>query len=80
MCLAKMVQNFIEENNEKHSSTAKCGRNRCNCHNGNCKDSSEMNSTCASVSVNRCRQLPVAMPANFSRAWFLVRALPGETS
>ncbi|XP_010274246.1 PREDICTED: uncharacterized protein LOC104609584 [Nelumbo nucifera] len=41
VCLAKMVQNFIEENNEKHSSTTKCGRNRCNCFNGNCKDSSD---------------------------------------
>ncbi|KAF8090205.1 hypothetical protein N665_0482s0002 [Sinapis alba] len=36
VCLTKMVQNFIEENNEKQ---AKCGRNRCNCFNGN-KDSS----------------------------------------
>ncbi|KAL7251646.1 hypothetical protein ACSBR1_013485 [Camellia fascicularis] len=34
VCLAKMVQNFIEETNEKQSS-AKCGRNRCNCFNGN---------------------------------------------
>ncbi|XP_010532592.1 PREDICTED: uncharacterized protein LOC104808584 isoform X2 [Tarenaya hassleriana] len=32
VCLAKMVQNFIEENNEKQS---KCGRNRCNCFIGN---------------------------------------------
>ncbi|KAJ4828608.1 hypothetical protein Tsubulata_004967 [Turnera subulata] len=42
ICLAKMVQNFIEENNEKQSSAAvRCGRNRCNCFNGNCDDSSE---------------------------------------
>ncbi|KAJ8549080.1 hypothetical protein K7X08_032787 [Anisodus acutangulus] len=40
VCLAKMVQNFIEENNEKPS-TAKCGRNRCNCFNGNNNDSSD---------------------------------------
>lgn len=40
ICLAKMVQNFIEENNEKPSS-AKCGRNRCNCFNGNNNDSSD---------------------------------------
>ncbi|GMP56246.1 hypothetical protein CsSME_00020801 [Camellia sinensis var. sinensis] len=39
VCLAKMVQNFIEETNEKQSS-AKCGRNRCNCFNGN-NDSSD---------------------------------------
>ncbi|CAN6999538.1 hypothetical protein IGI04_019696 [Brassica rapa subsp. trilocularis] len=37
VCLAKMVQNFIEETNEKQ---AKCGRNRCNCFNGNNDDSS----------------------------------------
>ncbi|KAK4782691.1 hypothetical protein SAY86_007065 [Trapa natans] len=40
LCLAKMVQNFIEENNEKQSA-AKCGRNRCNCFNGNNNDSSD---------------------------------------
>ncbi|CAH8387421.1 unnamed protein product [Eruca vesicaria subsp. sativa] len=37
VCLTKMVQNFIEENNEKQ---AKCGRNRCNCFNGNNNDNS----------------------------------------
>ncbi|EEF41387.1 uncharacterized protein LOC8274718 [Ricinus communis] len=42
VCLAKMVQNFIEESNEKQSSGAvRCSRNRCNCFNGNCNDSSE---------------------------------------
>ncbi|KAF8388148.1 hypothetical protein HHK36_026814 [Tetracentron sinense] len=40
VCLANMVQNFIEESNEKQL-TAKCGRNRCNCFNGNCNDSSD---------------------------------------
>ncbi|KAA8548719.1 hypothetical protein F0562_000403 [Nyssa sinensis] len=40
VCLAKMVQNFIEESNEKQSA-AKCGRNRCNCFNGNNNDSSD---------------------------------------
>ncbi|KAJ0249001.1 Uncharacterized protein HA466_0145600 [Hirschfeldia incana] len=38
VCLTKMVQNFIEENNEKQ---AKCGRNRCNCFNGNNDSSSD---------------------------------------
>ncbi|KAK9704947.1 hypothetical protein RND81_07G022100 [Saponaria officinalis] len=38
VCLAKMVQNFIEENNERHTSPVKCGRNRCNCFNGNGSD------------------------------------------
>ncbi|KAK6937589.1 Protein of unknown function PDDEXK-like [Dillenia turbinata] len=37
MCLAKMVQNFMEDGNEKQ----KCGKNRCNCFNGNCSDMSE---------------------------------------
>ncbi|KAI4345717.1 hypothetical protein L6164_012817 [Bauhinia variegata] len=41
VCLAKMVQNFIEENNEKQPPVAKCGRNRCNCFNGNSNDSSD---------------------------------------
>ncbi|XVF80872.1 hypothetical protein PTKIN_Ptkin15bG0110300 [Pterospermum kingtungense] len=42
VCLAKMVQNFIEENNEKHHSGAvRCSRNRCNCFNRSCTDSSE---------------------------------------
>ncbi|KAL6970489.1 hypothetical protein U1Q18_046774 [Sarracenia purpurea var. burkii] len=40
VCLAKMVQNFIEETNEKQS-VAKYGRNRCNCFNGNNNDSSD---------------------------------------
>lgn len=40
LCLAKMVQNFIEETatNEK---SARCGRRRCNCFNGNCSDSDD---------------------------------------
>ncbi|KAG8370744.1 hypothetical protein BUALT_Bualt13G0015400 [Buddleja alternifolia] len=39
ICLAKMVQNFIEENNEKPQ--VKCGRRRCNCFNGNSTDNSD---------------------------------------
>ncbi|XP_042515109.1 uncharacterized protein LOC122089436 [Macadamia integrifolia] len=42
ICLANMVQNFIEETNEKQpAAAAKCVRNRCNCFNGNCTDSSD---------------------------------------
>lgn len=44
ICLAKMVQSFIEESNEKQLSVAtavKNGRNRCNCFNGNNNDSSD---------------------------------------
>ncbi|XP_054806757.1 uncharacterized protein LOC129309278 [Prosopis cineraria] len=41
LCLAKMVQNFIEETNEKQPPAAKCGRNRCNCFNGNNNGSSD---------------------------------------
>ncbi|XAR61151.1 hypothetical protein NMG60_11034775 [Bertholletia excelsa] len=40
VCLANMVQNFIEDN-DKQSAMVKCGRNRCNCFNGNSYDSSE---------------------------------------
>ncbi|XP_031477529.1 uncharacterized protein LOC116248719 [Nymphaea colorata] len=37
VCLAKMVQNFMEDNDKQ----AKCGRSRCNCFNGNGSDSSD---------------------------------------
>ncbi|PKI58706.1 hypothetical protein CRG98_020902 [Punica granatum] len=38
--LAKMVQNFIKDSNEKQSA-AKCVHNRCNCFNGNGNNGSE---------------------------------------
>ncbi|KAH6768508.1 hypothetical protein C2S51_013844 [Perilla frutescens var. frutescens] len=42
VCLDKMVQNFIEDNERQSSTTAvKCGRHRCNCFNGNSNDSSD---------------------------------------
>lgn len=41
VCLAKMVQSFIEESNEKQQSAAKIGRNRCNCFNSNGNESSD---------------------------------------
>ncbi|KAK4256584.1 hypothetical protein QN277_006289 [Acacia crassicarpa] len=34
MCLAKMVQNFIEDNQEKHPASVWCVSNRCNYFNG----------------------------------------------
>ncbi|KAM2101072.1 hypothetical protein EV1_027913 [Malus domestica] len=40
VCLAKMVQNFIEESNEKQP-LSKWGQNRCNCFHGNSNDSSD---------------------------------------
>lgn len=48
VCLAKMVQNFIEESNDKSLAAAKCGRSRCNCFNGSCNDGSvdELNFFC----------------------------------
>lgn len=39
VCLAKMVQNFMEEGGEKQQ--GRCGRNRCNCFNRNCAESSD---------------------------------------
>ncbi|XP_042484745.1 uncharacterized protein LOC122065018 [Macadamia integrifolia] len=43
VCLANMVQNFIEETNGKQpAAAAKCSRNSCNCFNGNCTDSSDV--------------------------------------
>ncbi|KAG6582342.1 hypothetical protein SDJN02_20627, partial [Cucurbita argyrosperma subsp. argyrosperma] len=41
VCLDKMVQNFIEESNEKQPAAVKYGRNPCNCFNGNSNDSSD---------------------------------------
>ncbi|KAE9592298.1 hypothetical protein Lal_00033515 [Lupinus albus] len=44
VCLAKMVQNFMEETNDKAQQqlpAPKCGRHRCNCFNGNNNDSSD---------------------------------------
>ncbi|KAG6420103.1 hypothetical protein SASPL_116620 [Salvia splendens] len=43
VCLDKMVQNFMEDNNDKQSiaSAVKCGRHRCNCFNGKSNDSSD---------------------------------------
>lgn len=47
VCLDKMVQNFIEENTFERvqpptsTTNQKCGRNRCNCFNGNSNDSSD---------------------------------------
>lgn len=48
VCLAKMVQNFIEECNDKTVAPPRCGRNRCNCFNGGCNDCSvdELDSFC----------------------------------
>lgn len=39
VCLAKMVQNFMEESNDKQQQ--RCGRNKCICFNGNCTDLSD---------------------------------------
>ncbi|OVA05363.1 Protein of unknown function DUF506 [Macleaya cordata] len=50
VCLAKMVQNFIEETNEKQSVASKCCRNRCNCLSRSCNGSpdDEFDSCCGS--------------------------------
>ncbi|XP_010488332.1 PREDICTED: uncharacterized protein LOC104766196 [Camelina sativa] len=52
VCLAKMVQNFIEENNSEKQ--AKCGRNRCNCFNGNNDTSSDDESDLFGGSIDGC--------------------------
>ena len=41
VCLANMVQNFIEESDKQSSALVRCSRNRCNCFNGNCNDCSD---------------------------------------
>lgn len=72
VCLAKMVQNFIEESQDSKSA-AKCGRNRCNCFNGNIIDSSDdefdvssgFNESSASPSaVDSLEMLKVRCPYN----------------
>lgn len=65
VCLAKMVQNFIEENNEKpsQSSAMRCGRNRCNCFNGNGSDGSDVESDNTVSSADVCDFLKVCLNA-----------------
>ncbi|PIN15899.1 hypothetical protein CDL12_11459 [Handroanthus impetiginosus] len=53
VCLAKMVRNFIEENNEKPQQ--RCERKRCNCFNGNSTDSSDEESDSYNLSsIDAC--------------------------
>ncbi|KAL9262707.1 hypothetical protein AKJ16_DCAP02534 [Drosera capensis] len=45
VCLAKMVQNFLEEGNDKqYNSAVKCGRNRCTCFIGRHESSDDKES------------------------------------
>lgn len=64
VCLAKMVQNFIEETTEKPPS----GRNRCNCFNGSGSDGS---SDGESDAVGVCDFLKVSKPINCLLSWKL---------
>ncbi|XP_010521127.1 PREDICTED: uncharacterized protein LOC104800024 isoform X2 [Tarenaya hassleriana] len=41
VCLAKMVQNFIEDNNNNNSEKQRYGRNHCSCFSGSGTDSSD---------------------------------------
>ncbi|KAI3460917.1 hypothetical protein Pfo_017580 [Paulownia fortunei] len=61
VCLAKMVQNFIEESNEK--TQQRCERKRCNCFNGNCTDiSDEEPDSYNSSSIDACDVLKDLVP------------------
>ncbi|XP_047982272.1 uncharacterized protein LOC125223253 isoform X2 [Salvia hispanica] len=61
VCLAKMVQNFMEENNEKQQQ--RCGRKRCICLNGNCTDSSDdEQDSFSSSSSHACDTLKSLVP------------------
>ncbi|KAK4441631.1 hypothetical protein Salat_0498000 [Sesamum alatum] len=63
VCLAKMVQNFIEGSNEKPQQ--RCERKRCNCFNGNCTDSSDEESdSCNFSSVDACDVLKGLVPCS----------------
>ncbi|KAK3015303.1 hypothetical protein RJ639_006941 [Escallonia herrerae] len=41
VCLEKMVENFMEESNDKPSVIGRCDCHHCNCFNGNCNESSD---------------------------------------
>ncbi|KAL6505174.1 hypothetical protein OROGR_024991 [Orobanche gracilis] len=63
VCLAKMVRNFIEENNEKQQQ--RCGRKKCNCFNVNCTDSSdEEPDSCSSSFGSACDVLKSLVPCS----------------
>ncbi|KAL9239707.1 hypothetical protein vseg_014004 [Gypsophila vaccaria] len=58
VCLARMVQNFIEESNEK--SSVRCGRSRCSCFNGSDGSDGEVdNSVSASLVSDYLKRLVV---------------------
>ena len=75
VCLAKMVQNFIEENNEKQQSGAvRCSRNRCNFFNRNCTDSSEdeMDGFSFGDSLGEASETLKVLPLFFFQNYFLL--------
>ncbi|GER24883.1 hypothetical protein STAS_00426 [Striga asiatica] len=60
VCLAKMVQNFMEDTNEKQ----KCGRKKCNCFNGSGTDSSDEDSESYNASGHACDVLKSLVPCS----------------
>lgn len=63
VCLVKMVQNFMEENNDKQQHG--CGKNKCNCFNGNCTDSSDDELDSYNKSISHARDT-LKVPLSFS--------------
>ncbi|XP_010554460.1 PREDICTED: uncharacterized protein LOC104824178 [Tarenaya hassleriana] len=52
VCLAKMVQNFIEDNNNNNNEKQRCGRNRCNCFSGSSTGTDSSDDEWESVGFN----------------------------
>lgn len=85
VCLAKMVQTFIEEGEDKH----RCNRSRCSCFNCNGTESSEeendsvncfgeSNQNCSSDACEILKVLHVLRPFSVSNFHFPVLNLPNN--
>ncbi|XP_047328891.1 uncharacterized protein LOC124932316 [Impatiens glandulifera] len=76
VCLAKMVQNFIEYGSDKQDSL-KCNSKSCNCFNRNCGDNSEEDNDSSDFSsADACRVLKSLVQC----ACVVERKLLGDTS
>ena len=67
--LANMVQNFIVESNEKQLPLVRCGRNHCNCFNGNCTDSSKDEFDFYGGSFDDCTLTSSGKACEFLKVW-----------
>ncbi|XP_008775344.1 uncharacterized protein LOC120109530 [Phoenix dactylifera] len=61
LCLDKMVQSFMEDNNSEKPS--RCGRHRCNCFHGNCDDSPDVDTDFPAVTGDAPPIIPTTSDA-----------------